>query len=519
MERSIKYIKLKVLSSIIFLLIFAFPLHSQVFLPVIESDNTEQIELNDPVGKPYGGGSGYFPIIKPEESDIVITTNDFNSLKSAIENANYGDTIYINDNLEIEIPAEGTLTIPNGVTLASGRGRDGSQGALLYSNNLLTDPYFEHPAIIAGDDVQISGLRLRGPDGTSSSLNYGKQAAGIKQEYSKNLEVHNCEIYNWYVYGIYIVDSENVNIHHNYIHNNQNPHIGYGVCNRNKTDTIISYNIFNHNRHDVAGIKNTNMEPPSYTVQYNLIGPDAVSHRFDMHGCGYTDSWGCPDMYTKDNAGPENLAGETINILNNYLLPMNSPKYHSVVIRGIPRDMANIIGNYFPNDYNSAPDYPVRQTLMWGESVNSECKQIDTSYEWNLVSPYNDTRPTANGECVYNGILQEEPNHINIVDNIIGYPIFIRVINWDIQSGSQGWKVVGPEIKYSESDVSSFAYGDFNNDGRTDILYQNYISWSGVTEWEAVTESYTTNSNHFVDFNGDAIEDEFNIVHPNTIWP
>lgn len=517
MERSIKYIKLKVLSSIIFLLIFAFSLHSQVFLPVIESDNTEQIELNDPVGKPYGGGSGYFPIITAEESDLVISTNNFNSLKSAIENANYGDTIYINDNLEIEIPAEGTLTIPNGVTLASGRGRNGSQGALLYSNNLLTDPNFEHPAIIAGDDVQISGLRLRGPDGTSSSLNYGKQAAGIKQEYSKNLEVHNCEIYNWYVYGIYIVDSENANIHHNYIHNNQRPGIGYGICNRNKTDTIISYNIFNRNRHDVAGVKNTNMHPPSYTAQYNLFGPDAISHRLDMHGCGYTDLWGCPDMYSKDDAGPENLAGESINILNNYFLPMNSPKRHSVVIRGIPRDMANIIGNYFPNDFNSAPDYPVRQTLMWGVPVDSECKPIDTSYEWNSAGG---TNPLSNGDCAYNGILQMEPNHINLIENIVGDTnIYIRQINWDIQSDNQVWKVVGPEIKFTESDVSSFAYGDFNNDGRTDILNQGFVSWSGLTEWETATESYNTSPNHFVDFNGDGIEDSLQIVLPNTIWP
>jgi hypothetical protein len=518
MKQLQKYINRNEYSIIVFLLTLILPLHAQVFFPIYVPDSTLQTQLNDPVGKPYGGGAGYFPIIGSEESDIVINSNDFNFLKTAIANASYGDIIYVNDDLQIEIPKGGTLTIPNGVTLASGRGRNGSQGALIFSNNFLdTDYSFNYPAIIAGDDVQITGLRLRGPDSTSSSLNYGKQAVGIKQQYTKNMEVHNCEIYNWYVTGIYIINSDGANIHHNYIHNNQNPHIGYGICNRNKTDTRIAYNIFNRNRHDIAGVKNTNMEPPSYTAKYNLIGPDGISHRFDMHGCGYTDSWGCPDMYTKDDSGPENLAGGTINILNNYFLPMKSPKYHSVVIRGIPRDIANITGNYFPNDYASGPDYPVRQTLMWGDTVNSECKPIDTSYEWNVVSPYNDTRPTASGECVYNGILQVEPNHINFVNNIIGQTIYIRQINWG--GDSAGYVIVGPEIKFTGSDANSFNYGDFNNDGRTDILNQGFVSWSGLTEWEAATESYNTNPTHFVDFNGDGVEDSIQIVLPNTIWP
>ncbi len=495
-------------------------LHSQIFLPVFEPEEQpeEQIELKDPVGKPYGGGSGYFPIISPEESDIVINTNDFNSLKSELASASFGDIIYVKDNLQIEIPRGGTLIIPDGVTMASGRGRNGSKGALIFSNNFLeTDYMFDSPGIKAGNNVQITGFRLRGPDSTSSYTNYGKQAAGIKHENGNNLEIHNCEIYNWYVYGIYIIESYNVNIHHNYIHNNQNPHIGYGIVNRNKTDTIISYNIFNRNRHDIAAIKNTIADPPSYTARSNLVGPDGLQHRFDMHGCGYTDR-GCPDMFAKDDASPENLAGRTINIINNYFLPMNSTKRHSFVIRGIPEDMANIIGNYFPNDF-SEPDFAVHQTLMWADPSDSSCKPIDTSYEWNLATGAGGTDKLNNGSCYYAGKLQLEPNHINLVGNVIGHPIYIRVINWDVQSSNQVWKIVGPEIKFTNLDVSSFAYGDFNNDGRTDILYQDNISWSGLTEWEAITDQYNVDSNHIIDFNGDGVEDRLNIVHPTTIWP
>ncbi len=281
---------------------------------------------------------------------------------------------------------------------------------------------------------------------------------------------------------------------------------------------ICCYNIFNRNRHDIAAVKNTGMTPPSYTARNNLISPNGINHRFDVHGCGYTDSWGCPDMYAKDDSGPENVAGTTINIFNNYFLPMVYPKSHSVVIRGIPADMANIVGNYFPNDYMNEPDYPVRQTLMWGENVNGTCKPIDTSFEWNLATDGGGTDPISSGECVYNGILQVEPNHINFLDNHIGQQIFIRQINWDYNGSNQSQSIVGPEVKYSPSYINQFEYGDFNNDGRTDILCNSYISWSGMTDWEYTTDNYTIDPNHIIDFNGDGNEDEISIVSDSSIW-
>ena len=67
------------------LLTLSIPLHSQIFFPIIEPDSTIYVEENDPVGRPYGGGSGYFPIIQPAESNIVINTNDFNTLKSDLD--------------------------------------------------------------------------------------------------------------------------------------------------------------------------------------------------------------------------------------------------------------------------------------------------------------------------------------------------------------------------------------------------------------------------------------------------
>ena len=75
------------------LLILNIPLHSQIFFPILPVDSTINVK-NDPVGRPYGGGSGYFPIIQPGESNIVINTNDFNNLKSELANAGYGNIIF-----------------------------------------------------------------------------------------------------------------------------------------------------------------------------------------------------------------------------------------------------------------------------------------------------------------------------------------------------------------------------------------------------------------------------------------
>ena len=85
-----------IVSSII---VITSPINAQFFIPFGMTDSTVTRPLNDPVGKPYGGGAGYFPIITQNNSDIVINTNDFNYLKSQLANASYGDIVYLNDNL------------------------------------------------------------------------------------------------------------------------------------------------------------------------------------------------------------------------------------------------------------------------------------------------------------------------------------------------------------------------------------------------------------------------------------
>ena len=69
--------------------------------------------------------------------------------------------------MQLEFTEAIDRAIPAGVTLVSGRGRDGSQGALIYSEALTENdkatgtgtPLFK----TAGKGVRVTGLRIRGP--------------------------------------------------------------------------------------------------------------------------------------------------------------------------------------------------------------------------------------------------------------------------------------------------------------------------------------------------------------------
>lgn len=76
-------------------------------------------------------------------------------LISALAAATPGQIIYIDDKVEIDLSGLNNVKIPANITLASGRGRNGSKGALLYTNshNLRISLF-----LIYGVNVRITGL-------------------------------------------------------------------------------------------------------------------------------------------------------------------------------------------------------------------------------------------------------------------------------------------------------------------------------------------------------------------------
>jgi len=176
---------------ILLLIIYGFAASRQAdirsdILTEIKSSSAEIINLDtipfDPVygarryynGNPVGGGKGYSNIISPSDPRIkfIVTigsSDDPKGLLYALSHVSSGDIIYIDDDSKIDLSGLSDIVIPEGVTLASGRGRDGLAGGLIY-----TDDQNSRFAVFLRphSHVTLNGIRLRGPDGNPAGISY-----------------------------------------------------------------------------------------------------------------------------------------------------------------------------------------------------------------------------------------------------------------------------------------------------------------------------------------------------------
>jgi hypothetical protein len=299
---------------------------------------------------PIGGGEGYANVVT--EGDFTVTTLE--GLIEALEQAEAGQTVFIPDETEIDLTTfiyidEFSLEIPEGVTLAGNRGQDGSLGALLVSDALKTPKMIR----VLGPDVRITGLRIQGPnpkrhiehhtrafrgeDPPGSSYYYAFPTQnGIHTE-ADRLEVDNCEISGFGHGGVWLYGGEDHHVHHCYIHHCQYHGLGYGVV-LNTAFATIEYNLFDWNRHSIAG---TGRTPSGYVARHNVELGTSLSHCFDMHG-------------GRDRGDGTDIAGTRIEIYNNTFFPAK----RSIAIRGVPEDTCLVHHNWFAE--HEGPDSAVR---------------------------------------------------------------------------------------------------------------------------------------------------------------
>ena len=287
---------------------------------------------------PIGGGEAYVNIITSGD----YTVEDLDDLIKALSKSKIGDVVFIPGETEIDLTSrilidQIILEVPEGVTLAGNRGYKGSKGALVRSDVLNT------PVMIsaAGPNVRITGLRIQGPNSKRYSDHHrrafgfggkGKEyyykfpnSRGIQTEFS-HLEVDNCDISSFSHAGIYLIKGNDHNIHHNFIHHCQYMGLGYGICLKTSS-SIIEYNLFNLNRHSIAG---AGLPGCSYVSRHNVQGDVSSSHCFDMHG-------------GIDRGDGTTIAGTSIEIYNNSFWSIE----RSVSIRGIPQKKCEIHHNWF----------------------------------------------------------------------------------------------------------------------------------------------------------------------------
>jgi hypothetical protein len=215
--------------------------------------------------------------------------------------------------------------------------------------------------------VRITGLRLRGPnakrhldhhrrsfgqDGGGHEYYYKLPTSnGIRAEHPR-LEVDNCEISGFSHAGVYLTTAAEHPIHHNFIHHCQYQGLGYGVC-HNPASSLIEYNLFNWNRHSIAG---TGRPGSSYVARHNVELGESLSHCFDMHG----------GRDRKDGTG---IAGTSIEICNNTFRAAQTP----VVIRGVPEKNCDVHCNWFVK--HEGPEQAVRassRTRVYDNAYGSD---------------------------------------------------------------------------------------------------------------------------------------------------
>jgi len=286
---------------------------------------------------PIGGGAGYVD---------VVTSGDFRvenveELIAALAQAQAGQTVYVADEAEIDCSPlvhidQLVFEIPGAVTLASGRGHNGSRGALIFSDTFATAPLFR----AAGPEVRVSGLRLRGPNPHRHLEHHRRSFAegrgheyyykfpisrGIETDHAK-LRVDNCELAGWSHSAITLRCGSGHRVHHNFIHHNQYNGLGYGVS-HDLSESLIEYNLFDFNRHSLAG---TGRPGSGYEARHNVELGDSLSHCFDMHG-------------GRDRKDDTEIAGTWMHVHHNTFRARQKP----VVIRGVPEKEARIDHNWF----------------------------------------------------------------------------------------------------------------------------------------------------------------------------
>jgi len=361
-------------------------------------------------------------IAKYTTGDIIVDTkNDLLDILASNPPPVPGTVIFIPGGVELNI--EEQIFIPDGIILASDRNNGSSLGAKIYR----TQEQINKWIVINGNNVEISGLRIQGPSPNTNPVN---SSIGISAESRTNLNVNGCEISAFSRSSVYFKNSDGV-VSNNYIHHNQREHLGYGVLLDEDSNVLIENNLFDFNRHDIAG---TGHREQSYEARYNIILPNGTHHSFDMHAEHENEGNGV--VY----------AGNSIYIHHNTF--MNSEQ-EAVMIRAIPQQNAIVEKNIF---YHSTLDGAVKQYLRNGQIEDWEDSRIPFPFQ-SITLSGNKFNGALNGGSSKDVIILTPSNEMKkyIFDyNLFFYKTFPRV---------------GHDFNFED-----YFVGNWTNNGTSDLL-------------------------------------------------
>jgi hypothetical protein len=283
---------------------------------------------------------------------------------------------------------------------------------------------------IRGDSVRFSGIRLEGPT-TGIAQGDIKEKGILIAPFEdpspiRHIEVSNMDISHWSGVGVEVSDNNvaaergrlfntnerAVHIFGNYFHHNRHgAGEGYGVAVTAGAYATIEQNVFDENRHAIAGGSKSGdgRDYSGYTLRDNLILSGGGRHCSESWW-GALTGWRLHcwqthqvDMHGDDNAwyGSHNWqcgwAGETMIIQRNTILYTSGS---AIKIRGNPVDKVVVDGNVFKHD-SRGDAIEQNGACGWGDNIT---KPID-------VRPNNqfDVDPMAVlGSCDFFGDGQQD---------------------------------------------------------------------------------------------------------------
>lgn len=415
----------------------------------------------------WGGGQGYPDLVDPDWP-VVTRVATQAALVAALESAVAGDVVWVEEGAEIDLTGL-SLCVNAGVWLASGRGQEGASGGLLFA----TEGASSSVLMACGDDVRITGLRIRGPDpetcpdewpdacpedvsGDPNCAYCTRTAYGISVNNFAGLEVDNNELSGWTYAAVGVHDATSADVHHNHIHHGWREGLGYGVVvyGSGENSALIRWNRFDEMRHVVAG---QGFPTEDYEARDNLMGASAISHVYDMHG---------QDEALDDGSS---YAGGEILVHGNIVLVSDET---SLVVRGRPAVGSWFYDNCLGPDEDDAYD----QRYFYGNF------HVDTT-------PDGTSAPNAYGQSAGD----------------------CGTLHWCLSDG-----VTGP-VRYGSAAgtaASELLVGDMDGDGRDDVFGTTGSSWrwanpDGGTWSTLATSSVDIDQLHLGDLDGDGIDDVF----------